>query len=219
MLSTYRFSVFNLDCQRHQSTIAHRSSLIAKSSRLRLSTSHSLTLSTTSSPAVAANVDSWLVTDILEIFRLVSPSWCKSFRFSLQILELYTVTCDLILEFWFKKVGSKLNNITTSIKYEFFVFKLWKLHFITIILLCVQEPFMFFNLVWRLDINLVGNQRQNHYYCKGITCLAFSMDGSLLVSGSEDGTIRVWDTKNHNITRIFGHGKEEAAVAEGEDGR
>nr|GLL18249.1 protein ROOT INITIATION DEFECTIVE 3 [Ipomoea trifida] len=52
--------------------------------------------------------------------------------------------------------------------------------------------------------NIIGSLTE---HSKGITCLAFSMDGSLLVSGSEDGTIRVWDTKNHNITRIFRHGK------------
>ncbi|KAF8377549.1 hypothetical protein HHK36_030931 [Tetracentron sinense] len=42
---------------------------------------------------------------------------------------------------------------------------------------------------------------------KAVTCLAFSMDGILLVSGSDDGIIRVWDTKSHNIVRIFRHAK------------
>ncbi|KAK4722754.1 hypothetical protein R3W88_012987 [Solanum pinnatisectum] len=42
---------------------------------------------------------------------------------------------------------------------------------------------------------------------KAITCLALSTDGSLLISGSEDGMVRVWNTKNHNITRIFRHAK------------
>ncbi|CAN4122664.1 unnamed protein product [Withania somnifera] len=42
---------------------------------------------------------------------------------------------------------------------------------------------------------------------KAITCLALSTDGGLLISGSEDGMVRVWNTKNHNITRIFRHAK------------
>lgn len=42
---------------------------------------------------------------------------------------------------------------------------------------------------------------------KAITCLASSADGSLLVSGSEDGMIRVWDTERRNITRVFRHAK------------
>ncbi|KAF3612568.1 putative transcription factor HEC2-like [Capsicum annuum] len=42
---------------------------------------------------------------------------------------------------------------------------------------------------------------------KAITCLALSMDGGLLISGSEDGMVRVWNTKNHNIARIFRHAK------------
>ncbi|XP_057974115.1 protein ROOT INITIATION DEFECTIVE 3 [Malania oleifera] len=44
-------------------------------------------------------------------------------------------------------------------------------------------------------------------HSKAITCLAFGMDGVLLVSGSEDGMIRVWDTKMRNIIRIFKHSK------------
>lgn len=44
-------------------------------------------------------------------------------------------------------------------------------------------------------------------HSKAITCLAFSVDGFLLVSGSEDGMVRVWDTKTHNIIRIFKHAK------------
>ncbi|VFQ62333.1 unnamed protein product [Cuscuta campestris] len=44
-------------------------------------------------------------------------------------------------------------------------------------------------------------------HSKGITCLAFSMDGFKLLAGSEDGLVRAWDTKSHSITRIFRHGK------------
>nr|DAD32497.1 TPA_asm: hypothetical protein HUJ06_011348 [Nelumbo nucifera] len=48
--------------------------------------------------------------------------------------------------------------------------------------------------------HIIGSLSDNS---KGVTCLAFSMDGILLVSGSEDGTIRVWDAKTRNIVRIF----------------
>ncbi|GFP91721.1 protein root initiation defective 3 [Phtheirospermum japonicum] len=44
-------------------------------------------------------------------------------------------------------------------------------------------------------------------HSKAVTCLASSADGSLLVSGSEDGMVRVWDTRTRNITRIFRHAK------------
>ncbi|XP_043711477.1 protein ROOT INITIATION DEFECTIVE 3 [Telopea speciosissima] len=44
-------------------------------------------------------------------------------------------------------------------------------------------------------------------HSKAVTCLAFSSNGTLLVSGSEDGLIRVWDTKTQNIVRIFKHAK------------
>lgn len=42
---------------------------------------------------------------------------------------------------------------------------------------------------------------------KGICSLAFALDGSQLVAGSEDGLVRVWDTKTHNIIRVFKHAK------------
>lgn len=42
---------------------------------------------------------------------------------------------------------------------------------------------------------------------KAVTCLASSADGYLLVSGSEDGMVRVWDTRTRNITRVFRHTK------------
>ncbi|KAJ4966810.1 hypothetical protein NE237_018659 [Protea cynaroides] len=44
-------------------------------------------------------------------------------------------------------------------------------------------------------------------HSNAVTCLAFSSIGTLLVSGSVDGLIRVWDTKTHNIVRIFKHAK------------
>ncbi|KAA8537763.1 hypothetical protein F0562_027657 [Nyssa sinensis] len=42
---------------------------------------------------------------------------------------------------------------------------------------------------------------------KAVTCLAFAVDGISLVSGSEDVMARVWDSKTHNIIRIFKHAK------------
>ncbi|PSR99780.1 Protein ROOT INITIATION DEFECTIVE like [Actinidia chinensis var. chinensis] len=44
-------------------------------------------------------------------------------------------------------------------------------------------------------------------HSKPVTCLAFDADGVLLVSGYEDGVVRVWDTKSHNIVRVFKHAK------------
>ncbi|KAK6160695.1 hypothetical protein DH2020_004076 [Rehmannia glutinosa] len=60
------------------------------------------------------------------------------------------------------------------------------------------------------DISLISSQhsiKSALYPSKAVTCLASSADGFLLVSGSEDGMIRVWDTRTRNITRIFRHTK------------
>ncbi|XP_050214703.1 protein ROOT INITIATION DEFECTIVE 3-like [Mercurialis annua] len=42
---------------------------------------------------------------------------------------------------------------------------------------------------------------------KPVTSLAFSTNGNLLLAGSEDGIIRVWDSRSHNIVRTFKHAK------------
>ncbi|XVE55878.1 hypothetical protein DITRI_Ditri03aG0192500 [Diplodiscus trichospermus] len=44
-------------------------------------------------------------------------------------------------------------------------------------------------------------------HSKPVTCLAYSAEGNLLLSGSEDGMIRVWDVKTQNIIRMFRHAK------------
>lgn len=44
-------------------------------------------------------------------------------------------------------------------------------------------------------------------HSKAVTCLAFAVNGHHLVSGSEDGMIRVWDTRSRNIIRILKHAK------------
>ncbi|CAD6265671.1 unnamed protein product [Miscanthus lutarioriparius] len=42
-------------------------------------------------------------------------------------------------------------------------------------------------------------------HSKAVTSLASSKDGLLLVSGSEDGNVRVWDTRCQQVTRKFKH--------------
>uniref|UniRef100_A0A2C9U0D4 Uncharacterized protein n=1 Tax=Manihot esculenta TaxID=3983 RepID=A0A2C9U0D4_MANES len=44
-------------------------------------------------------------------------------------------------------------------------------------------------------------------HSKPVTCLEYSANGNLLLAGSEDGMIRVWDPKSHNIVRTFKHAK------------
>ncbi|CAL9158550.1 unnamed protein product [Musa hybrid cultivar] len=44
-------------------------------------------------------------------------------------------------------------------------------------------------------------------HSKAITCLAFSTDGVTLVSRTEDGIVRVWDTKTKHVTRVLKHAK------------
>ncbi|RXH72785.1 hypothetical protein DVH24_012469 [Malus domestica] len=40
-----------------------------------------------------------------------------------------------------------------------------------------------------------------------VTCLAYGITGNYLLSGSEDGVIRVWDARTLNIVRVFKHAK------------
>ncbi|KAI4339839.1 hypothetical protein MLD38_024736 [Melastoma candidum] len=44
-------------------------------------------------------------------------------------------------------------------------------------------------------------------YSKAVTCLTHSMDGNLLVSGSEDGLVKVWDVRSGAIVRMLRHSK------------
>ena len=46
---------------------------------------------------------------------------------------------------------------------------------------------------------LVGHTRP-------VTCLAIAPDGYTLLSGSEDGTVRMWDVRNGQSLRSFAHG-------------
>src|SRR5581483_5493715 len=47
-----------------------------------------------------------------------------------------------------------------------------------------------------------------------VAALAFSPDGSLLVTGGVDSTARVWDLKTNEATHVIkDHGKEVTAVA------
>ncbi|MED6158808.1 hypothetical protein PIB30_036221 [Stylosanthes scabra] len=44
-------------------------------------------------------------------------------------------------------------------------------------------------------------------HSKSVTCLAYGISGNLLISGSEDGMVRVWDARTHNIVRMFKYAK------------
>ncbi|XP_008378033.1 protein ROOT INITIATION DEFECTIVE 3-like isoform X1 [Malus domestica] len=40
---------------------------------------------------------------------------------------------------------------------------------------------------------------------KAVTCIAYGISGNHLISGSEDGMVRIWDAITHNIVRMFKH--------------
>jgi WD40 repeat protein len=53
-----------------------------------------------------------------------------------------------------------------------------------------------------------------------VLCLAFSPDGSTLVSGCEDGTIKLWDvTRGKEVATLKGHASEVRCVAFSADGK
>ncbi|XVE94912.1 hypothetical protein REPUB_Repub02eG0050600 [Reevesia pubescens] len=54
-------------------------------------------------------------------------------------------------------------------------------------------------------------------HSKPVTCLAYSAEGNLLLSGSEDGMVRVWDVKTQNIIRMFRHAKDIHSPLVGQD--
>lgn len=47
---------------------------------------------------------------------------------------------------------------------------------------------------------------------KAVTCLAHGISGNYLISGSEDGVVRVWDAKTLNIVRVLKHAKGYSIV-------
>lgn len=55
--------------------------------------------------------------------------------------------------------------------------------------------------------NIIFFKQTFFLYSKAVTCLAYSRDGISLLSGSEDGTIRVWSTKSRHVLRVFKHAK------------
>lgn len=42
---------------------------------------------------------------------------------------------------------------------------------------------------------------------KAVTCLQYGTTGNVLISGSEDGMVRVWDARTYSIIRVFKHAK------------
>ena len=49
-------------------------------------------------------------------------------------------------------------------------------------------------------------------HTKNVTSLAFSLDGTLLVSGSEDNTIKIWDIQTGGVVRTFHSGTHQAST-------
>jgi WD40 repeat protein len=53
-----------------------------------------------------------------------------------------------------------------------------------------------------------------------VSCVAFSPDGSFLAGGSDDTTVKLWDTKTWNIVRsLYGHTNEVISVTYSPDGK
>ncbi|KAI3947722.1 hypothetical protein MKX01_034387 [Papaver californicum] len=61
----------------------------------------------------------------------------------------------------------------------------------------------------KYGMHIVGALSDNS--SNAVTCLAFSKSGVLLVSGWEDGKVRIWDTKSKQIVRMLKHSKGQVS--------
>jgi WD40 repeat protein/predicted Ser/Thr protein kinase len=75
------------------------------------------------------------------------------------------------------------------------------------------------NVAWLFDC-ATGRERHLAGHRDFVSGLAFSPDGLTLATGSEDGTIRLWNTTNgHMVAALPGHLQETTDVAFSPDGR
>ena len=69
--------------------------------------------------------------------------------------------------------------------------------------------------------SVVWNHLTKHQICghsRWVTCVAFSYDGSHVVSGSYDNTVRIWDCHTGKEVRLYQHSKMVICVAISRDG-
>ena len=73
-------------------------------------------------------------------------------------------------------------------------------------------------IVWHSShLSAVGKELKGHR--SNIMCLAFSPDGTRLISGSGDSTVKVWDpNSNAPITTLLGHSRSVMHIAFSPDG-
>ncbi|KAK7276940.1 hypothetical protein RIF29_18089 [Crotalaria pallida] len=61
-------------------------------------------------------------------------------------------------------------------------------------------------ITWKVDTGRLLKKWHAHY--RPVTCLVFSEDDSLLITGSEDGCVRVWifdDLKSQEASNLYMH--------------
>jgi WD40 repeat protein len=71
--------------------------------------------------------------------------------------------------------------------------------------------------VWDAETGQPSRTLSGH--AGALSSVTFAPDGKLALSGSHDGTVRLWDVKTGKLVRVFSPGKEIYAVAFSPDGQ
>ena len=82
-----------------------------------------------------------------------------------------------------------------------------------------NSPFCEIVLYHNLGLDSGLNFRWQYSHTEGVSSLVFSSDGSTLISGSQDDTIRLWDVATGELKQTLeGHRDDLASVALSPDG-